>query len=415
MDSTGFTTTALHIDRLAKPEHGAMHKAIHTSIAYGYENAADLAAVFQGRQKGFAYSRQANPTVQALENRVTAFEDGIGSVAFATGMAAIGAVLAAFLKRGDHVVSSRYLFGNTTSMLGTLESLGLEVTFVDATDAREVEAALTPRTRMVLVETIANPATQIADLEGIGRICANRKLLYVVDNTMTSPYLFRPKSVGATFSVNSLSKYLGGHGAALGGSVTDCGVRDWSDDPGIFEGYKETTPREQWGLIQLRRKGLRDFGGTLSPEAAHTLSLGSETMALRMERACRNAQRLAEFLAGRKEVVEVNYPGLSRHPQNATARSLFKLPGALLSFSLDERHDPLEFMSGMKLVVNSTNLGDTRTLGIAVAPTIYFEMGRERRAAMGIREGLIRISVGIEDIDDLIGDFSRALDKLDRN
>ena len=412
MNSTGFTTTALHLDRLAKPEHGAMHKAIHTSIAYGYENAEDLAAVFQGRQKGFAYSRQANPTVQALENRLTAFEGGIGSVCFATGMAAIGAVLMAFLKKGDHVVASRYLFGNTTSMLVTLDHMGLDVTFVDATDVREVEAALTPRTRMVLVETIANPVTQIADLEGIGKLCAGKKILYVVDNTMTSPYLFLPKTVGATFSVNSLSKYFGGHGAALGGGVTDCGVYDWSDDPGIFEGYKEATPREQWGLVQLRRKGLRDFGGTLSPEAAHTLSLGSETMALRVDRACQNAGRLADFLTGRKEVVEVNYPGLDRHPQHRLSASLFKKSGALLSFALDDRYDVLKFMSGLKLVVNSTNLGDTRTLGIAVAPTIYFEMGAKRRAEMGIREGLIRISVGIEEIEDLIADFSQALDKL---
>ncbi len=415
MNSNGFTTTALHLDRLAKPEHGAMHKAIHTSIAYGYEKADDLAAVFQGRQKGFAYSRQANPTVQALENRVTAFEDGIGSVCFATGMAALGAIFFAFLKRDDHIVSSQFLFGNTASMLATLEHMGVGVTFVDSTDATNVKAALTPKTRLVLAETIANPVTQVSDLDGIGALCKEHGLIYVVDNTVTSPYLFRPKAVGATFSVNSLSKYFGGHGAALGGSVTDCGVFDWSNDPGIFEGYKATTAVEQWGLIQLRRKGLRDFGGTLSPEAAHTLALGTETLALRMERSCDNALRLAEFLSRQKAVVEVNHPGLESHPQHGIANRLFKRTGALMSFALDDRHDALAFMSNLELVVNSTNLGDTRTLGIAVAPTIFFELGRERRAAMGIREGLIRLSVGIEDIDDLIGDFSRALAKLDRN
>lgn len=412
MTAKGFTTTALHLDRWAKPEHGAMHKPIHTSIAYGYEKAEDLAAVFQGRQKGFAYARQANPTVAALEQRVTAFEDGVGSLCFATGMAALGAIFFGLLKRDDHIVSSQFLFGNTASMLSTLEQLGIKVSFVDATDVANIEAALTDKTRLVLVETIANPVTQVADLEKIGDLCRARKLIYVVDNTVTSPYLFRPKAVGATFSVNSLSKYFGGHGAALGGSVTDCGTYDWSDDPGIYEGYKATTAVEQWGLIQLRRKGLRDFGGTLSPEAANTLALGSETIALRMDRSCENAQKLAEFLERQKAVVEVNYPGLASHPQHGLSSRLFKGHGALMSFALDDKHDALAFMSSLGVVVNSTNLGDTRTLGIAVAPTIFFELGRERRAAMGIREGLIRVSVGIEDIDDLIADFAQALAKL---
>jgi O-acetylhomoserine (thiol)-lyase len=413
MNSNGFTTTALHLDRWAKPEHGAMHKPIHTSIAYGYEKAEDLAAVFQGKQKGFAYSRQANPTVQALENRVTAFEDGIGSVCFATGMAALGAIFVAFLKRDDHIVSSQFLFGNTASMLSTLDMMGVNVTFVDSTDVEQVKAAVTPKTRLVLVETIANPVTQVSDLARIGALCADKGLLYVVDNTVTSPYLFQPKSVKATFSVNSLSKYFGGHGAALGGSVTDLGVFDWSEDPGIFEGYKSTSPVEQWGLIQLRRKGLRDFGGTLSPEAAHTLALGTETLALRMDRSCENADRLAVFLSQQKAIVEVNHPSLSSHPQHELTKCLFKRSGALMSFALDDKYDCLAFMSSLKLVVNSTNLGDTRTLGIAVAPTIFFELGRDRRAAMGIREGLIRLSVGIEDIDDLIADFTQALAKLD--
>jgi O-acetylhomoserine (thiol)-lyase len=412
MTAKGFTTTALHLDRWAKPEHGAMHKPIHTSIAFGYDKAEDLAAVFQGRQKGFAYARQANPTVAALEQRVTAFEDGVGSLCFATGMAALGAVFFALLKRDDHIVSSRFLFGNTASMLTTLDQLGVKVTFVDATDVANVEAALTGKTRLVLVETIANPVTQIADMEKIGDLCRARKLIYVVDNTVTSPYLFRPKAVGATFSVNSLSKYVGGHGAALGGSITDCGNFDWSEDPGIFEGYKAQSPVEQWGLVQLRRKGLRDFGGTLSPEAANTLSLGSETIALRMERSCENAGKLAAFLSRQKAVVEVNYPGLASHPQHALAERLFKAPGALFSFALDDKFDALAFMSSLEVVVNSTNLGDTRTLGIAVAPTIFFELGRERRAAMGIREGLIRVSVGIEDIEDLVADFAQALAKL---
>lgn len=412
MQRSGFTTTLLHLDRWNGAEHGAVRSPIHTAIAYGYDDAAHLAGVFQGTRKGFAYSRQANPTVQALEQKITAMEGGVGSLCFSTGMAALGTLVLALLKRDDHLVASRYLFGNTASMLNTLADFGISVTYVDATDVANVSAALTERTRLVLVETIANPVTQVADLAGIGKLCKERDILYVVDNTVTSPYLFRPKDVQATFSVNSLSKYVGGHAAALGGAITDCGNRDWSKDPYILEGYKATAAPAQWAMVQLRKKGLRDFGGTLSPEAAHTLALGAETMALRMDRECANADALAQFLSEQKQVVEVNHPSLPSHPQHQRSKELFRSSGALMSFALDDRYDPIAFMSTLKVVINSTNLGDTRTLGIAVAPTIYFELGRDNRQAMGIREGLIRISVGIEDLDDLIEDFRQAFAKL---
>lgn len=408
----GFTTTTLHSERWGKPEHGALRKPIHTSIAFGYDRAEDLAAVFQNRQKGFAYSRQGSPTVQALEQKVTALEGGVGTLCFSTGMAALGAIFLALLQRDDHIVASRYLFGNTASMLTTLDHLGVSVTLVDATSVDEVRSAITPNTRMVLVETIANPVTQVADLVRIGDLCHEKGLIYIIDNTMTSPYLFHPLSVKATFSVSSLSKYFGGHGAALGGSVTDCGTFDWSKYPHIFEGYKNTSPPEQWGLMQMRKKGLRDFGGTLAPEAAHTLSMGSETMALRLDRASQNAARLALFLSDQKHVAKVNYPGLPSHPQHALAQQLFRRPGALMSFELREGIDPLAFLTSMRVVICSSNLGDTRTLAIPVAHTIFFEMGPKKRAEMGIAEGLIRLSVGIEDVEDLIADFQQALAAL---
>jgi O-acetylhomoserine (thiol)-lyase len=222
----GFTTAILHGDRGAQIEHGALHKPLHLSVAYGYRRAADLAAVFQGAAQGYAYGRQGNPTTAALEAKVTAMEGGVATVGFATGMAAIGAILIALTRAGDHVVSSHYVFGNTNSMLGTLAEHGADVAFVDATDARNVEAAITPATRLVFVETIANPRTQVADLARIGVICRERGLLYVVDNTMTSPWLFRPATVGAGLVVNALTKYIGGHGNALGGAVTDTGRFD---------------------------------------------------------------------------------------------------------------------------------------------------------------------------------------------
>ncbi len=406
--SRGFTTAILHSDRAAPIEHGSLHKPLHLSVAYGYRSARELAAVFQGRSQGYAYARQGNPTTAALEDKITRMEDGVATVCFSTGMAAIGAIMIALLRAGDHVVSSSFLFGNTNSMFATLATQGIEVSFVDATDAAAVEAALTPATRLVFVETIANPRTQIADLARIGELCAARRLLYVVDNTMTSPYLFRPKSVQASLVVNALTKYVGGHGNALGGSVTDTGNFEWARFPNLYDSYKSAKPA-LLGITQLRKKGLRDWGGTLAAEQAHHLAVGAETLALRMERACANAMALAGLLTVHPRVRAVYYPGLPAHPQHTLARALFTGFGALLAFELDPALDCFDFLDRLQNVVLSSNLGDNRTLAIPVAHTIYWEMGPERRASMGIVDSLIRLSVGIEDRGDLIADFTQAL------
>ena len=408
----GFTTEILHSDRLGGPiEHGALHKPVHGSVAYGFATAEMLAAVFQGTEKGFSYSRSGNPTVEALEAKITAMEGGVGTVAFATGMAAIGSILFSLLRRGDHFLSSSFLFGNTNSLFQSFAGQGIDVSFVDATAVHAVEAALRPETRMVFVETIANPRTQIADLEAIGALCAERGIVFVVDNTMTSPWLFQPKAVGAHLVVNALTKYIGGHGAALGGSVTDTGLFPWDRYPHIFDAYRSAPPARQ-ALTQLRKKGLRDFGASLAPEAAHTLALGAETLALRLDRACSNAAALAALLQAHPAVQRVYHPSLADHPQHDRAAKLFRHPGALLSFELDPREDLFAFCNRLTLTVNSTNLGDNRTLIIPVAHTIYFEMGAERRAAMGISEGLLRVSVGIEDQEDLLDDFAASLAAL---
>jgi O-acetylhomoserine (thiol)-lyase len=336
-------------------------------------------------------------------------EDGYASICFATGMGAIGALTQSLLRKGDHVVSSSFLFGNTNSLWQTVQGMGCDVSFVDATDVAAVEAALTPATRIVFVETIANPRTQIADLKRIGDLCAARGIVYVVDNTMTSPYLFRPKAVGASISINALTKSIGGHGNALGGCLTDTGLFDWNRFPNIYDTYKHY-PSVQWGIAQIRAKSLRDFGASLAPEAAHALAIGAETIALRLERECANALALAQMLQADPRVAAVYYPGLPSHPQHALASDLFRAYGSLFSFELKEGIDCFDYLNRLQLAVASSNLGDTRTLVIPVAHTIFFEMGQERRAAMGIAESLIRVSVGIEDTADLLEDFKQALD-----
>lgn len=404
----GITTQLLHADRLGHVEHGATHKPLHTSAAFGYETAAELAAVFQGDKSGHIYARQGNPTSAALEQKITLLEGGVGTVCFATGMAAISLPMFALLRQGDHIVASRFLFGNTSSVLQTLETLGCSVTLVDATDVAQVSQAITLKTRMVFTETIANPRTQIADLEGIGRLCGERGLLYVVDNTMTTPYLFRPSAVGAGLVVNSLTKSISGHGNALGGAITDTGLFDWASFSNIQAPYKKGSPKA-WGLLQIRKKGLRDIGATMVAEAAHRIATGAETLALRMDRACGNALRLAQWLAAQPDVKAVHYPGLANHPQHETGKRLFRDFGALMSFELTEGRDCFAFLDALKLVIKSSHLGDNRTLAIPVAQTIFWEMGLERRQQMGISESLIRVSVGIEDFTDLQSDFEQAL------
>jgi O-acetylhomoserine (thiol)-lyase len=404
----GITTRLLHADRLGGVEHGATHKPLHLATAFGYDSARELVAVFQGASSGHVYARQGNPTTAALEHKISLLEEGIGTVCFATGMAAIASMLVALLRRDDHLVASAFLFGNTASLLQTLEGIGCQVTLVDATDAAQVAAAIQPRTRMVFVETIANPRTQVADVEAIGRLCAERGLLYVVDNTMTGPCLFQPKQVAASLVVNSLTKMIGGHGNALGGAVTDTGRYDWSKYPNILPTYRKG-PASAWGLLQLRKKGLRDIGATLGAEPAHRIATGAETLALRMERACDNAQRLAAWLARHSGVRRVHYPGLPEHPQHELAQRCFRSFGTLMSFELQAGLDTFRFLDALDVVIKSSHLGDNRTLAIPVAQTIFWEMGQERRQAMGIAESLIRLSVGIEDHADLQADFEQAL------
>lgn len=411
MAKNGFTTTLVHSDRRSTIEHGAIHKPLHPSSEYAYADSRELAAVFQGKA-GFTYARQGTPTTGALEAKITQMEDGVNTVSFATGMAALNATFFTLLREGDHLISSQYIFGNTNSLLSTLAGLGVEVTLVDATDAANVEAALRPETRMVFVESIANPGTQVADLKAIGDWCGRQGLLYVVDNTLSTPWLCRGKEMGAGLVVNSLSKYIGGHGHALGGAVTDTGLYDWSAYPNIADVYRKGSPGG-WGLTQIKKKGLRDMGATLSADSAHRISVGSETLALRMERSCNNALALARALEAHAKVARVSYPGLASHPQHERAGELFGgRYGALLGVELVDGIDVFEFLNRLRVFVLATHLGDTRTLVLPVAHTIYYEMGPERRALMGIADSMLRISVGIEDIDDIIGDFLQALESM---
>lgn len=409
MSKNGFTTTILHSDRRSGTANGAVHKPVHPSTQYSYADARELAAVFQGKP-GYTYARTGTPTTGALEAQISQMEEGIGTVTFASGMAALNATFFALLRRGDHLIASKFIFGNTNSLLNTLGALGVDVTLVDATDVEAVKQQWRAQTRMVFVESIANPGTQVADMRAIGKWCQEQGLVYVIDNTLATPWLCRGKTFGASLVVNSLSKYISGHANALGGAVTNTGLYDWSGFPHIADPYRRG-PANIWGLTQIKKKGLRDMGGTLSSDVAHRIAVGAETLALRMEKSCANAMALAQYLSSHPKVVKVQYPGLASHPQHDRAKDYFSHGfGGLMGVDLVEDVDVFDFLNRLQVFVLATHLGDTRTLVLPMAQTIYYEMGAQQRALMGISDTLLRISVGIEETQDLIDDFTQALD-----
>jgi O-acetylhomoserine (thiol)-lyase len=409
-------TQLVHADRLLnRPQYGAVHEATNNSVLFEFEDVADLEAVFQGKKPGHVYSRSSSGSAVALQNMLADLESGVGAVTFATGMAAISSVLFSLLKAGDHIIVSQYLFGNTRSFMETLENFAIEISFVDVTDARLVHQALKENTKLVFCESIANPVTQVSDMQGISELCAERGLLFILDNTMTPAPILDAKSLNVSMVITSLTKYIGGHGNVLGGVAIDLGNYDWLRFSNIVDKYKvaDTT---QWGLTQIRKRGLRDMGATLAPQSAHQVAIGFETLKLRLEKTCENAMAIAEFLQQHESVQKVYYPGLADHPQYERASELFNgMYGGILSFELAANVSMREFLNTLQLVISATHLGDTRTLALPAASTIFYENGPEQRAAMGVVDSLIRMSIGIEDAQDINADIAQALELSKKN
>jgi O-acetylhomoserine (thiol)-lyase len=408
LKNKGFTTRLVHADRLLNtPENGAVHQATNNSVLFEYKDAQGLVDVFQGKKSGHVYSRSSSGSNTALQNILTHLEGGIGTITFSTGMAAITATMLSLFKVGDHLIVSHFLFGNTHSFTETMQALGIEISFVDVTDVQNVEAAFKTNTKAVFLETIANPVTQVADLIAIGQLCESKKALFLVDNTMTPANIFDASSVLASLTISSLTKYIAGHGNVLGGAVVDTGLFDWSSFENILPIYRGPD-KTQWGLTQIRKRGLRDMGGTLSPDSAHAISIGLETLVLRTDKICENAMSLALYLDNNKKVLKVYYPGLADHPQHFLAKELFNGYGGILSLDLAADIDPIQFLNALDLVICATHLGDTRTLALPVASTIYFENSAQQRQEMGVNDNMIRMSIGIEDLDDIVADFEQA-------
>jgi O-acetylhomoserine (thiol)-lyase len=409
-DEFGASTYLVHGDRLDRDlPCGALFEQRFDSVAHEFRSADAIEAVFQGREKAYAYGRQGSPTIDALERKITRLEDSIGTVVFSSGMSAYDAMFATLFRSGDHVLASNFLFSNTVSLLRMYrDRWGVEVDFVDVRDKDIVVGAIRDNTVAIIVETVANPGTQIPCLEQIGALSMRHGIVFVVDNTVLSPVGFRPNTVGASLVVHSLTKLVAGHGRSLGGSVSDTGLHDWTRSrAGIDPEFQPHGPLSY--LAQLRRKGRTIKGTVIGNSDAAAIAMGLETLPLRFERSARNAHTLAEHLSLHPKIDRVFHPGLSSHPQHAIARDLFRAGCPFLSFVLGDEVTPHLFLDRLGLIAIAVNLGETRTMAIPAASTIFHEMGPDMRRTMGIPENLIRLSVGIEDVEDLMRDIDSAL------
>ncbi|HWK27227.1 MAG TPA: O-acetylhomoserine aminocarboxypropyltransferase/cysteine synthase family protein [Solirubrobacter sp.] len=418
----GLRTRAIHAGARPDPTTGARAVPIYQTTSFVFENTEDAADLFALQKYGNIYTRLGNPTVAALEERVASLEGGIGAVATSSGQAAELLLFTQLCDAGDHIVASSALYGGTYTLLNvTLRRLGIDTTFVAPDDPAAFAAAVEPgRTKLLYTEIVANPAGTVADLSALAEIAHAAKVPLAVDSTLASPYLCRPLDFGADIVLHSATKYLGGHGTSIGGVIVDSGRFDWANGnfPVMTEPVATYGNLRFWDnfgeygfATKLRVEGLRNLGGVLSPFNAFLILQGMETLPLRMEAHVANAQAVAEWLEADPRVSWVRFAGLPSDPNHAlAARYLPRGPGAVFSFGLEGGRAAGEaFIGRVELCSHLANVGDTRTLVIHPASTTHRQLSEEALAAAGVLPELVRISVGIEDVDDIIYDLDRAL------
>ena len=417
----GFRTRALHAGGTPDPATGARAVPVYQTTSFVFENTADAANLFALQKYGNIYSRIGNPTVAAFEERIASLEGGIGAVATASGMSAEFITFAALAGAGDHVVAAASLYGGTVTQLDvTLRRFGVETTFVAGTDPADYAAAVRDNTKCVYAEAVANPSGEVADISGLAEVAHSVGLPLVIDATVATPYLLRPIEHGADIVLHSATKFLGGHGTTLGGVVVESGRFDWGN--GNFPSMTEPVPSygnvrwwdnfgEYGFLTKLRSEQLRDIGPALSPQSAFLLLQGVETLPHRMEAHLANARAVAEWLEADPRIAWVNWAGLPSHPHHERARRYLPLgPGAVFAFGLEGgRATGQRFIESLQLASHLANIGDSRTLVLHPASTTHQQLTAEQLAQGGIGEDLVRISVGLEDVDDIVWDLDQAL------
>ena len=409
MNEYGFNTGLLHGTNEKYPQ-GATQVPIYQSSAFRHDSAEDLEKIFDNKKMGFSYTRINNPTVESFEKRVTMLEDGIGSVACASGMAALTNAFLNILQAGDEIVAACGLYGGTVELFDDLKPFGISVKYVSENKPEAFEAEITEKTRLVFAETIGNPKLDVTDIQAVAEVAHKHDVPLIVDNTVATPYLIQPLKLGADIVVHSSSKYINGSSDAISGILV-CGKGlKWDPDryPGLAP-YRKFGP---FAYIAKLRNGLfRNTGACLAPQNAFLNNLGLETLGLRMQRQCDNALELARFLQSLGGDIEVNYPGLEESPYHEIAKKQFKNGyGAIVTVRTGSKEKAFYTINSLKIPLIISNIGDTKTLVIHPESTIAAHISDEEKQQSGVFEDLIRISVGIEDIEDLKEDFKQAIE-----
>jgi O-acetylhomoserine (thiol)-lyase len=418
----GFETLSLHAGQAPDKVTGARAMPIYQTTSYVFQDSDHAAALFNLERSGHIYTRISNPTIAVLEERLAALENGVGAVCTSSGMAAMHLAIATLLNAGDHIVASSSLYGGTINLLAhTLPRFGITTSFVKPRDLDAFRASIKPNTRLVIGETIGNPGLEVLDLPKVAAIAHDARIPLLIDNTFATPFLSRPIELGADIVMHSTTKWIGGHGVAIGGVIVDGGKFDWRGSgkfPQLTEpyaGYHGIVFDEQFGpaafIMRARTEGLRDFGACLSPTNAFHLLQGVETLGVRMERHIRNTEAVLAALKASKAVSFVTHPSLEDHPDYELAKQLLpRGAGSIISFGVKGgRAAGKKFVEALRLTSHLANVGDAKTLVIHPASTTHQQMDAAQLAAAGVGEDLVRLSVGIESAADIIDDLSQAL------
>jgi O-acetylhomoserine (thiol)-lyase len=407
-------TQLLHAAAAPDANNGSTATPIYQSSAFAYESAEEMARVFEGTAPGYIYTRINNPTLSQFEQRMSALEGALGGISCSSGMAAITATVLAAAESGDEIISSISLFGGTYSLFrDTLKRMGIIVHFVDTTQPEAFRQAITDKTKLIFIETMGNPRLDIPDIQNIADIAHEHGIALAVDNTLTTPLLIRPADFGADIVIYSTSKYINGHGNSIGGIVLDTGKFDWTGPR--YEHLSDLRGRlgKFAYLAFLRTKIYRDLGCCFSPFNAFLMTIGIESLAVRMDRHCSTAMSVARFIEQHHEIQEARYSGLESHEAHDLATSQFNgRYGALLTMRLGTAERAMAFLNALKQVKIVANLGDARTLAIHPASTFCREFSKEQQESLGVYEDLVRMSIGLEHPDDILADIDQALTSL---
>ncbi|MDC0069294.1 O-acetylhomoserine aminocarboxypropyltransferase [Gammaproteobacteria bacterium] len=421
-DNLRFDTLSLHGGQQPDPTTGARATPLYQTASYVFRDTDYAAGLFNIERAGHVYSRLSNPTNAVLEERIAMLDNGVGAIATASGQAAIHLGVATLLGAGDHIVASRSIYGGTHNLLDyTLRRFGIDTTFVDPRSPQDFSNAIQDNTRLVFGEILGNPGLEVLNVPEISTVAHDAGLPLMVDATFTTPYLCRPIDLGADIVMHSATKFLSGHGIVIGGLLIDGGTFDWAASgkfPTMSEpyaGFHNLTFSEEFGpaafITRARKEGLRDFGACMSPTTAFHILQGMETLSLRMQKHVSNTAEIVEFLAQQEGVERVNHPMLESHPDHELSKSLLpKGCGAVFGFELaGGRQAGIRFIEALEVFSHLANVGDAKSLVIHPASTTHHRMGSEALVKAGISEGLIRLSVGLEDTKDLIADLKKGL------